>query len=744
MNYGNLDRQQGTHPDKLISDLELDLYQVSEEEVKEALEEVDGGAAILDLLQGKKPPTYGTLGEDEFGAPEVTLNRPSSQTWTLVVLSDLKPIGREIKRGVLQRMLAAALPLGSEMVIRLNGEQIVSSKIGFPTTAEWKIGPDLGIDSIDLKEEEDLSTEDMSSEISDDLDDSGSSRTKVTKTPVTCGTDPVPYVCLPEIGRVTGLVRLFHDRISVGKSEERGASNGFHINVLGRVVNQNDPSFGEENLSHAVWSRFRMAVRADGLNNLLTTNREQFSERRELQIFRAFLRKVFNKARTLYDSDDSAKLQDGGDVLVSSLGVLSLNPLRNVVSETLKSQSPLPELFDETGIKNREEYRRSWQQNTADNIKNALNEVKYEQVDGNSFVRFRIADNTVVINKDHPFVAEHSRTKAEKELLRNVAMVHLLTDVYAVDIGVQQEMLEGIRKYRDDLMRFSALQRRESGTYIASLLLKTQHDSRNSRRFEKVISDALRYLDFEVLDLAQSGQPEGIASAYPLPTFSSPTQNEPHPPLYSFSFDAKSSKRNSAQTGNIDLAAVVEHRNRYEADYVLVVAPGFAGDAITTRCTQQKVTPLAARDLGRLLEYTVKYGAIPVTKLREIFSLYNHKKVAEWVENLEGWLREQRPLTLNIFLKALENLKGKVPDVLPAATLALECRENLNAVSVKNDDVIAITRGLSILIPDLVGIDGDKIVINASARHVADAVKSQLEALLDEEPSRPTSNGGQS
>ena len=96
-------------------------------------------------------------------------------------------------------------------------------------------------------------------------------------------------------------------KISGGKSEERGASNGFHVNVLGRVVNQGDPSFGEENLNHAAWARFRMTVRADELNQYLTTNREQFKERRGLKIFRAFLRRVFNKARTAYDSDTRAR-----------------------------------------------------------------------------------------------------------------------------------------------------------------------------------------------------------------------------------------------------------------------------------------------------------------------------------------------------------------------------------------------------------------------------------------------------
>jgi hypothetical protein len=723
MDYSTIDQKKGGQTDTLISDVVLTLYDVSEQELEQALGAVQDGAIIFELINKGIPKPKGDLIEDEFGAMASALQKPTSNTWTLVVLSDLKPAGRDLKLGVLRRMLKAALPFGSEMAISINGELLASSKLENPVSEEWVIGPDLEIDAVEIEE--------------GDITFGGIEGDEViepvkTKIGIKGANKPIPHVELPGIGIVTGRVRLFADRISGGKSEERGSSNGFHINVLGRVINQHDPSFGEENLSHAAWARFRMTVRVDGLNELLTTDRERFRENRDLQVFRAFLRRVFNKARSVYDADDSAGISDGGDVLVRSLGVVSLNPLRNVVSETLRaSQAPLPGLFDDSGIKDREVMRESWRNNTADNIKNALGEVKYERADDDSFVKFRIVDNTIVINKDHPFVAEHSHTRAEKELLRTMAMVSLLSDVYALDIGVQPLILQSIREYRDKIMRFKALQRRQSGTYIANLLLQTQHDSANSKYLEAVVSDALRYLGFQVQDLARSGEPEGIASAYPVPTKSTPTEEDPNPPLYKFSFDAKSSKHDVAKTGNISLDGVVEHRDRYHADHALVVAPGYSDGALAVRCQQSGVTPITARDLGRLLNYTVEYGAIPVTKLREIFYRFTPNDVEKWVNDLEGWLKTKRPLTIDIFLKALELLKGDIPDVLAASTVALVCRRELKAVGVKDEDVIALVNGLAILIPDLVGIEGDKIVVNASSTRVAAAVAIQLEKLHD-------------
>lgn len=725
MDYGGIDRRKEAEPNRLLSQLPLELFELTEAELEAALQSVEGGQVVLDVIRKGIPQPARTPAEDEFGAPPSAFAPPPSGTWTLVLLSDLKPTGRELKTGILRRMLEAALPFGSEMAITMNGDLLESSKMETPVAQEWAIGPDLGIDYIEIEGEAPAAA-----------GASGGGEPAKLKLAVSGGLSPTPYVELPGIGRVTGRVRLFADPISGGKSDERGSSNGFHVNVLGRVVNQHDPTFGEDNLSHAAWARFRMTVRADGLNPLLSTNREQFRELREIKIFRAFLRRAFNKARNQYDDDANAGMPDGGDVLVRSLGVLSLNPLRNVVSEALRGQLTLRGLFDETGVQDREERRRSWRDNTAENISAALTEVKYEKVDDDSFAKFRIADNTLVVNREHPFVLEHSRTKAEKELVRTVAMVNLLSDVFALDIGVQPALLESIREYRDRLMRFRALQRRQSGTYIANLLLHFQNDStgNNWKRLEAVVSDALRYLGFQVRDIAKSGHPEGIASAFPMPTRGNPTDDDPHPPLYSFSFDAKASKHDAVQTNSIGIDRVVEHRNRYKADHALVIAPGYTGSAIVARCAEQKVTPITARDLGRLLEYTVEYGAIPLTWLREVLQLYDPAQVSDWVTQLETRLKSKRVLTIDVFLQALRELKGKVPDALPAEMIAYTCREILGVKTVRNPDVVSLAQGLSVLVPDLVGVEVDKIVVNASPERVAAAVASQLEKLRADDP----------
>lgn len=723
MDYGTIDLQMGAHSDadKLVKDIQLDVFEVTEAEIEEALASVYGGAEFLQLIKGQAPSSNVPVYEDEYGGIKNELQHDTDATWTLAVLSGLKKPGKELKIGVLKRMLAAALPFGSEMIITVNDTTLTSSKLDVQRLGEWLVGPDLGIDSLEIEA------------VDNGGDTNAEGKKPAEKILIEQASDPVPHVVIPGIGMLTGRVVLFADPVTGGKSEERGASNGFHVNVLGRVVNQNSPTFGESNLNHAAWSRFRMTIRADGLNGFLTTDRERFLDTPQMRVFREFLHSAFNKARAAYDSDDNSMLPDGGDVLVQSLGVLSLNPLRSVVDSALASQPPIPGLIDETGVQDREKTRQNWKATTAENIRNALDQVKFEKMQDESFVKYRIADNSIVVNSDHPFTAEHSHSKAEKELMRTIGMVNLLSDMFALEAGVEPAILESIREYRDRLMRYRALQRRQSGTHIAKLLLKTEHDSSNSKRLEAVVADALRYLGFHVRDLGQPGQPEGIASAYPIPTHQTPTAEHPTPPLYSVSFDAKSSKHENAQTGNIKLDGVVEHRTKYKADYALIVAPGYSEGALAVRCAQQKVTPITAKDLGLLLEYTVQYGAIPLTVLDELFKIYVPAAVSAWVKDLEKRLKASRALTIDIFLQALRNLKGKIPDALSASTIAYECRDRLGAVSIKNDDVIAVARGLSILVPDLVGVEGDKVIVNASPDRVAAAVATQLEQLRQTE-----------
>ena len=736
MDYSALAEADADGKPKFISDLPLDMYEVTEEDVVKFVSTIPQGEALADLIKKGLAEPAREPWDDEFLAEVSAFTAPPSGTWTLVLLTELKEAGQQLKTWLLKRMLRAALPFGSEMAISLNDEQLTSSKIDYPISHEWEIGPSLEIPKIRVRKTDlgtaipveneggQLESFGVSSDVAEPQDEAS----EYEEIEIEYGVDPVPHVKIPGIeGIVTGRVRLFKDEISSGKSEERGASNGFHINVLGRVVNQGDPYFGDTNMSHSAWARFRMTVRADGLNRHLIINRENFHDRPELAVFRAFLRQAFNKVRTVYDSDASASLTNTSDILVKSLGVVSLNPLRTFVSRALELGPAIPEMIDGEGVEDPAAKLEAWREETADDIRNSLSEVKFEKTESSDLVRFRLVDNSIVINRQHPFSLEYARTRREKRLMEAYSSVTYLSDVYALDLGVDPLVIRSVMDYRDRLMRARAVESRESGVHIAQLLSDVQHDS-NYRKLEAGLSSALRHLGFEVEDMADSGEPEGIARAFPLPA-GAPTDNEPATSLYSVSFDAKSTIHERAATGNLSLDGVHDHKELFEATYALVVAPDFQTGALPRRAEQQEVTPMRARSLGRLLEITGEFGAIPLDKLREVFEIHDPDEVEEWVDALPEWIKGERILTLDLLLAAFDVLKGQIPDSLAASTLSLTCRNDLGASRVTDLQVIAVAKGLNVLVPDLVGIDADKVIVNASSERVKAAVESQLETL---------------
>ena len=158
--------------------------------------------------------------------------------------------------------------------------------------SRWILGPGLGLDPLEWEEDSDpVPVEEIDA-------------------------PPYAHVKIEGIeGPITGTVRLYEQRISGGKSEDRSRSVGFFVNVRGRVIALDDPYFGLENLSHGAWAHFRCLVRADGLDAILNVERDTLRDGPQLRLFRALLRALFNKARSSYLGMAAAVWPNAGELL---------------------------------------------------------------------------------------------------------------------------------------------------------------------------------------------------------------------------------------------------------------------------------------------------------------------------------------------------------------------------------------------------------------------------------------------
>ncbi len=680
------DAQNGLH----MLDLPLAVRELDSGALEMILAGLSEGEQIANLLK-KHIPSGNYDFNDEFGgddSPQVA----KSATWTLCVLTSLKQPGREMQVGQIRRMLRAALPLGSSMAIVFNGESLSSSKIDAAETRTWVLGADaLSFQKVILKDDK-------------------------TEVAITSHGSPEPHLTIEGVeGKITGTIRLFESRISGGKSDERGASNGFHVNVKGRVVNEEDPYFGLENLSHSAWSKFRGAIRADGLDRVVAVNRDMMREDPALETFRSFLLQLFNMARQVDDSVKRDAWKQTIEHLDRSLGAVPLEPLHRVLKDHARSSTfaQLP-LFLDAGELEAEALQKAIEEvKPADLISNV--DVDAEATPDDPLVRYDIATRRVLVNQNHPFVREHSGTAEEIAVLRDSSLAGLLTDSFMVDRGIDPTVLDEVWQFRDQTLRRIALVRRRSGAEIARLLISTA----TWRGMETIVGDALDYLGFSVHRMGGSGEPEGVVTAAVTAT------KKDKPQSYTFTFDTKFSASGKAQTGNVHAASLRRHREESNADYTLVVAPSFQSGALEKECEDQGLAPMRAQDLGRLVMFAAANGPIDLKGFREVLKLHDPEAVSSWIDGFIKATERAAPFSLHHFFEAIAAI-GFDGNAMSTAVIADRIKQMFGGKPTKAE-VNRVAAGLGVLVPHLVQLVGvDTLYLSTTPTKLREAIVAQV------------------
>ncbi|MEI9988470.1 MAG: ATP-binding protein [Rhizomicrobium sp.] len=678
-----------------IEKMPLTVRELSHADLKQLLTKSVAGRAALELIEAGIPKLNSATDYDnEFGTPDIAPAK-SKGTWTLAILSALKDDGQNLQQGWIKRILRSALPLGTTISVKFNDDVLYSSKSSAPIQQEWVLGPGLDIDAL---------------EIGDNV------------VPVVAKATPYPHLEIEGLGTVSGRARIFKSRISGGKSDRVDASNGFFVNVRGRVIKPEDPYFGIDNLNHSAWAKFRATIRADGLDDRISVNRESIADSVELQIVRAILKKLFNKARGVHDAAGEAGWPDAGAVLAEKWGTVPFEPLVRVVGERL--YGTLPGFVDTTHVSDFAQTQREWE---ASPPKDAIREVVLK--DGareDRLVTYDLATRSVIVNKSHPFAREHGTTHEQLRLLRDTAFVELLTEAFMADIGISDDRIKEISDYRERTYRLVAQVGRRSAAQIASMLVEaTNHE----KGFERIIGDALEHIGFAVERLGQSGQPEGIATAN-ITAASSGSGDVRQ--AYSMTYDAKSSARGKASTHNVGFSTLARHRIDAGANYALVVAPDFAEGALQKEAAASGVTPIRAKDLAALVMLTVGYGPLDLGAFKSIFALHDPDAVADWVLQLQKSLASKLQLQLDTLIQALDQITKENPDrpdALNCTLIAEECRKILkNKTFPAKNDVANVIRGLAVTIPNIISIadSGFEVTLSAPAQKIREALAHQL------------------
>jgi hypothetical protein len=670
MDYRLIDDAKSKH----LESLPLNVREIKDEKaLQEALNNYEFGEDIFQLIKSDIPVVKNSdYDGTDFGGKEAAPLKVKD-TWTLAILTTLKEEGKGIQEGWIKRLLSTALPLGSTIGINLNGATIAPSKSKVPVQKSWIIGPDLDFDELRLDDEKIVSIKKVSS--------------------------PYPHILIDGLGEVTGKIILYEENIRGGKSDKISESNGFFINVRGRVINPGDNLFKLSDFNLSVLAQFRATIRIDNLDKQLAANRESIAESSELKIVRALLRKFFNLSRNEYRKIEEKKFNDASKGKKDEISGVPVAALNDLIHKNLEDGASLPPFVAVNEVDLPAE-KQAWLDATKDDFSKSINLIEFgNDKPDDLHVKYDLKTRNIVINKNHPFVKENTRTAEQVNTLKDTTLVDLLTDAYIIKCGVSNDVYNDIVQHRDRVQRLVAQIRRNSASQIISALTNWIADV---KPFEEIVGDALEYIGFSVERLGDSGEPEGVATGFITP------QSDNKASVYSLTYDAKSTTHKKAKTGNVNIAGLARHREDHKADYSLVVAPDFQDGALEKEATNNRITPMRADTLAKLVSITIGFGPINLEKFKEIFALHSPDKVHKWVVALEKEISSQSSIDLKIFVSTLENLvtTNRI-DVLSCDVIAQKYRELSGSTNGKPSrvDISQLCRGLSMIVPNAVFID---------------------------------------
>ncbi|HHW78716.1 MAG TPA: hypothetical protein GX399_17055, partial [Xanthomonadaceae bacterium] len=200
----------------------------------------------------------------------------ASESWTVAIMSNLKDMGKKVKIGRLKWVLRTAMPQYSDFHLFLDGDPITPPEMD-PPWAKLVLGKDI-------------------IQMSNPCPSGLIARQDINESEDSVHRYGVYHEDL--LGRVTGYIEVFQNELDRGK-EKFEQSSGFFVYVRGRRVNVDDPGFGIERnlLRHGTFSRFRMVVHIDSLDDALRSSRESFQQGDLYEAVQNFLRAGFNLAR---------------------------------------------------------------------------------------------------------------------------------------------------------------------------------------------------------------------------------------------------------------------------------------------------------------------------------------------------------------------------------------------------------------------------------------------------------------
>ncbi|MFG0251929.1 MAG: ATP-binding protein [Phycisphaerales bacterium JB038] len=702
MDYSAIDRRVGKEVEPKAP-IRIPLFELTETEAKRALAPWMESASF----KATAMPLFGK------GAPH---------SWTVAVMSALKPKVHELKPGVLEWVLRTAMPLRPDFGVWLNGKKLVPSKHGKGLLKKWILGKDM----VQLPKPSPKGVSE-----SEDVN-------------VPSSSDYRFGLSIPNLGRVTGYAEAYKDLLT-GKSDELGRSYGFFVYVFGRLVNVVDGHFGisPDILRHGTFGRFRLVIHIDALDQELRSNRETISEGTLLGTAQDVLQAIFNAVRPTIEKHDEAE-KPGARLarkLAASPASLTRTPIvelaRAVAEGKRKSRYLIVPSHRNQAA--RTAYLRQLEAR-ATKVEGFVAGVTldYAGTASDGLARFDTETGFLRINAWHPFVAtfyDEFANKGAGQPLELFAMAEVLIESHLVSLDAKPELIGDLLLMRDQLLRTLANESgRESAFSVATSLLNARSSPDG---LEEKACAAFRSLGFDVTPLRKRGQPDGVAEAV------LSADGAGNPRSYTVSLEAKSKaapgKKVSAKT--VGVSTVARQRDDFSCDHAVVIGPAFPttqGDSALAKeiaddrrksaaeKRPKTITLITIDSLARLVRLR-PVKQLGLAELRDLFQNCSLPGESDaWVETIRARPVNRPPYRQVVLaIEALQK-KYKRADVKYAG-LRVELSHLTPPINYDTDDeLIDLCKAMAQMAPGALFATNERVELDQSAQNVVAAIDAAL------------------
>lgn len=526
------------------------------------------------------------------------------KSWTISIMTDLKPKAKEIKHGRLKWLLSTALPLNPGFNLVFNGQEIESSKINISVLKEWKIAKD---DDIIGKIEGATSREENGEY----------------------------YLDLPNLKGVRGSFILYEKSLlESSKSSQYGRSHGIFLSIRGRLINLDDPLLGMDAFSHGAFNRVRILIDADELDNNLTSTREAVKESEPLNQLKEYIKKKFNNEIKSFYFDyqnNQTEKKSISERMAAVSYFTTKEPLYNFIKRFDNEKVKTPFIIK---LPTQSEELLSHYEKDLESEEQMIKEIDWQNIGiNNPISQLDLNNRKLTINKLHPFVANYIDNNEDNYSVENIAICEALTEAYLYQEIDEECLINNIMIFRDKSLR--QLVYSSDNVELSAVAMRLKESLTNSKDLENATALALSKLGFNVVKIGGNGQPDGKAEA--LLGFDSKKNNR----SYSLTYDAKSTSKDKIKAVTSHLSGLVRHKNDYKAEYCMEVAINYEGSddpesAISKEADQEKVTIFTVKDLIKLI-FLIVPKQIGLDKLEELFkTCYKPLDVSRWINDIEN------------------------------------------------------------------------------------------------------------